>query len=271
VIVVTMLNQKGGVGKTSTCHHLSGTLAATGKRVLLLDNDPQSSLSQGFWGPIAAREIDPSETIAALYRGEQPFPEKVIKPSGVGGVDVVPGSRFATDFNVPRPHEAPEGVQACLRDVLADVAGSYDVALIDCPPNLHLCSWASLVASDFLIVPLAPEDYAAMGIVDVQDSVAMVQAGPNREVRLLGYLLTRVAPRKTVHQLYEEKLRTLYGDDVFAATVPESIVYAEAITRRLPIAQYKPKGAPAKAIRALVDELWARARDASPARHVEAA
>src|SRR5918998_1583231 len=100
VPVVTLLNQKGGVGKTSCTHHLAGTLAQSGRRVLLLDNDPQSSLTQGYWGPVATRDLDPGETIAALYRGDRPFPEQVIKASGIEGIDLVPGSRYATDFNV---------------------------------------------------------------------------------------------------------------------------------------------------------------------------
>ncbi len=264
--VVTMLNQKGGVGKTSCTHHLAGTLAAMGRRVLLLDNDPQSSLTQGYWGPLAARELDPSTTIAALYRGGRPFPEQVIHPTGIAGIDLVPGSRHATDFNVPRPQEADPGAQLCLRDFLDEARAGYDLVLIDCPPNLHLCSWAALVASDQLIVPLQPEDYGAQGIADVQESVALVQAGPNPALGLLGFLLTMVATRKTIHQLYEERLRALYGAAVFAARVPEAVDYVEAIARRLPIAQYKPKGAPAKAIRAVADELLARlAAAADPA------
>src|SRR4051812_12070866 len=102
-----MLNQKGGVGKTSTCHHLAGTLALMGRRVLLVDNDPQASLTQGFWGPLATRQLEPERTIAAIYRGDLPFPEHVIRPTGIEGIDLVPGSRHATEFNVPMPHRLP--------------------------------------------------------------------------------------------------------------------------------------------------------------------
>jgi chromosome partitioning protein len=271
VPVLTMLNQKGGVGKTSCTHHLAGTLAQMGRRVLLLDNDPQSSLSQGFWGPVAVRQVDPSETIATLYAGHRPFPEQVIKPTGIRGVDLIPGSRHATDFNVPRPYEADYETQLCLRSFLADVGTAYDLVMIDCPPNLHLCSWAALVASDYLIVPLQPEDYGAQGIADVQESVALVSGGPNPGLKLLGYLLTMVAPRKTIHQLYEERLRALYGADVFTARVPEAVDFVEAIARRLPIAGYKPKGAPAKAIKALAEELEARIRAVETTAQTEAA
>jgi chromosome partitioning protein len=253
-----MLNQKGGVGKTSTCHHLAGTLALMGRRVLLVDNDPQASLTQGFWGPVATAALDPATTVAALYAGDEPFPEQVIRPTGILGVDLLPGSRVATDFNVPRPHEADAAAQACLRSFLAEVAGGYDLVMIDCPPNLHLCSWAALVASDALIVPLQPEDYGAQGIIDVQESIALVAGGPNPALRLLGYLITMHVGRKSIHKLYEEQLRSEYGALVFDAKVPHAAEFPEAIAHRKPVALYKPRGAAAKAVRELAEEVLER-------------
>jgi chromosome partitioning protein len=258
VAVITLLNQKGGVGKTSTCHHLAGTLAQLGRRVLLLDNDPQSSLTQGLWGPDAARRLDPAETLAAVYRGDDPFPDQVIRPSGIDGIEIVPGSRAVNDWNLPRPFEVAFEAQECIRSFLADVRDRYDFILIDCPPNLCLCSWAALVASGHLVVPLQAEDYGAQGIMDVQESVEMVRSGPNPGLSLLGYLITMFNPRKTVHKAYESSLRALYGDAVFATTVPHAADYPEAIAARKPVALYKPKGASAKAMKALADELESR-------------
>lgn len=259
--VVTMLNQKGGVGKTSCTHHLAGTLAQLGRRVLLIDNDPQSSLTQGLWGPIVARQIDADSTIAGIYAGNRPFPEQVIHPSGIPRIDIIPGSRRSTSHNVPDPHRADPEIQRCLRAFLDEVRDRYDMILIDCPPNLHLCSWAALVASDHLIVPLQPEDYGAQGIIDVQESFALVRTGPNPDLNLLGYLITMINPRKTIHRLYEETLRARYGAKVFATMIPEAVDFVEAIAQRKPVAQFKPKGAAAKSIKALADELEARLAD----------
>jgi chromosome partitioning protein len=258
VPVLTMLNQKGGVGKTSCTHHLAGTLAQMGRRVLLIDNDPQSSLTQGFWGPVVARQIDPGATIAAIYAGEMPYPEQIIHPTGISGIELIPGSRRSTSHNVPDPHLADLEIQTSLRSFLEDVRDHYDLVIIDCPPNLHLCSWAALVASDHLVVPLQPEDYGAQGIVDVQESVSRVLAGPNPALNLLGYLITMINTRKTIHKLYEEMLRARYGTAVFSTMIPEAVDFVEAIAQRKPVAQFKPKGAAAKSIRALADELWCR-------------
>jgi chromosome partitioning protein len=260
--VITLLNQKGGVGKTSTAHHLAGTLAVGGRRVLLLDNDPQASLTQGFWGPVATAQLDPRTTIAGLYAGLDPFPEQIIRPSGIQGIELVPGAKQATDYNVPRPYDTPPAAQTCIRAFLAEVRDRYDIILIDCPPNLHLCSWAALVASDHLIVPLQPEDYGAQGLGPVQESVELVAHGPNPSLNLLGFLLTMYNARLAIHKLYETLLREQYGPSVFETRVPYAADFKEAIAQRKPIAQYKSKGASAKAIKELADELLTRLADA---------
>jgi chromosome partitioning protein len=259
--VIAMLNQKGGVGKTSTCHHLAGTLAASGKRCLLVDNDPQSSLSQGFWGPLATAELPASATIAALYAGDDPFPDQVIRPTGIIGIDILPGSQRATRYNVPEPHFADAAAQTCLRRFLAEVRGQYDLILIDNAPNLHLCGWAALVASDYLIVPLQAEDYGAQGLGPVQDAIDLVRTGPNPELRLLGMLLTMVDQRLAIHKVYETTLRERFGPLVFRTRVPYSTDYKEAIAQRRPIAQYKSRGPAYQAITDLAGELAARLAD----------
>jgi chromosome partitioning protein len=252
------LNQKGGVGKTSSCHHLAGTLARAGRRVLLIDNDPQASLSQGFWGPEATRSIGRAESVAALYDDALlPIPAALIRPTGIEGVAIVPGSKALTTFNM-RPVERWAEAETGMRDFLDEARDTFDLCLIDCPPNLHLCSWAALVASDFLIVPLSPEDYGAQGIIDVQESVALVQAGPNPALRLLGYLVTMHDKRLGIHIAYETMLRALYGPAVFTTPFPLAKDFKEAVASRLPISHYKPKSAAAKAAVSVASELQER-------------
>jgi len=255
--VITSLNQKGGVGKTSICYHLAGTLAQSGRRVLVVDNDPQASLTQGFLGPPMTRHLDPAETIAAVYQQEA-IPDQVLRATEIPNVDLVAGSRLAASFNIPDPHLADWPLQMALRDFLADIRSRYDTVMIDCPPNLHLASWASLVASDALIVPLQPEDFGAQGMADVQDSIDRVLAGPNPDLKLLGFLITMANNRLAVHKGFEQLLRSLHGAAVFTTTIPISADFKESIVQRKPVAFYKPRGAAAKAMKALAEEVAAR-------------
>jgi chromosome partitioning protein len=265
--VISLLNQKGGVGKTSTCHHLAGAFSRLGLRTLLVDNDPQASLTQGLFGPDMTRAMPPSETIADLYRGDAGFPEALIMPTHVPGVHLLPGSKATADWNYPRPKEAAINRQLCLREFLEEVrpSGRFDVALIDCPPNLALCSWAALLASDGLVVPLMPEDYASQGIADVLESLEAAQAVELKPTpELVGLLLTRVEPRKTIHKFLEERIRNTYEARVFEQRVPAGAAFAEAISHRMPVEQYRPKSAAAVATRLVALEFLKRAGIARP-------
>ena len=161
--VISLLNQKGGVGKTSSCHHLAGALSAMGKTVLLVDNDPQASLTQGFFGPEAMRATGAGASVAALYDPDYAaVPEAVVRPTGVAGVAIVPGSVGLTRYNQLPPDRWADSEHG-VREFLDEVKEGYDLVLIDNPPNLHLCGWAALTASDGIVVPLQAEDYGARG------------------------------------------------------------------------------------------------------------
>ncbi|MGE3820594.1 MAG: ParA family protein [Isosphaeraceae bacterium] len=256
--VVTFLNQKGGVGKTSSVHHLGGTFAKAGRRILLVDADPQSSLTQGLLGPEALDALDPSETIAAVLAGDDPFLDQVVRDSGAEGLDLLPGSPAANDSNVPRPWEQPLEVQMRLRATLSELASRYDLVLVDCPPTLSGCSWAALLAADGLVVPLQAEDYGAQGVRAIQDWLHAVRSGPNPTLRLLGYLITMFNPRLAIHKAYDNRLRSAYGNEVFATAVPYAADFKESIAARQTIARYKPRGASAKVLQALATELVQR-------------
>ena len=256
--VVSMINLKGGVGKTSACLHLAGALALLGRRVLCVDNDPQASLTSGFLGPDHARQLDPAGTIAAVYDGSDPLPSAVIRPTNFDRIDLLPGSRHAVGANVPLPHKAPHADQVRLRDFIDQVRDAYDLTLIDCPPNLQMCSWAAMVASDAFVVPVQPEDFGAQGTQDVLESAAGVRTLLNPGLALAGFVVSMYQARRTVHKLYVDTLRAGHGPDVFEVMIPEAVEFVEAVTVSKPVGFFKPKGAPAKAIRAVAEELLAR-------------
>ncbi len=256
--IVSLLNQKGGVGKTSTCHHLAGSFSGLGKRVLLVDNDPQASLTQGFFGPEAMRATGFGQSVAALYDPQfSAVPEAVIRPTGVPGIDIVPGSVRLTAFNQLPPDRWADS-ETGMRDFLAEVKDAYDLILIDNPPNLHLCGWAALTASDGLVVPLQAEDYGAQGIVAVMEAVDAVRGRTNPGLATLGFLLTMFDKRLGIHAAYERHLREIYGAGVFTAAFPMAKDYKEAVAARQPVSLYKPRSAASKAILAVAEELLAR-------------
>lgn len=256
--VIAMLNQKGGVGKTTLTAGLGGAWAREGRRILLVDNDPQSSLTQGLIGPEATSALDPAVTVAALYNGSAATAEQAVRPTGFAGLDLLAGSEHAARYNDGAPHEQPWERQTCLVDAIAELGPRYDHVLIDCPPNLNVCSWAALAAADAVLVPVQPEDYGAQGLPAVRRSVEMVRRVVNPRLRLLGLVISMLQPRRSIHQLYVETLRDRYGDEMFTAMIPEAAEVAEATMLRKPVTWHKPRGAAAKALAALAAEIDAR-------------
>lgn len=256
--VVSATNLKGGVGKSSCCMHLGGMIAQLGRRVLLIDNDPQASLAAAFLGPDASRQVDPARTLAAVYAGDEPFAEALVLPTGFPNLDLVPGSRFAAEYNVPSPHKQPFEDQVRLRDFVSQVRDAYDLIVIDNPPTLSLATWAALAASDAWFCPLQPENFGSIGGTDVAESVALVRATINPALVRLGFVISMYCARRALHKAFADELRAAHGAAVFTTEVPHAAEFAEAVTAGKPIGHYKPKGAGARAIRALAEELLDR-------------
>ena len=253
--IITLLNQKGGVGKSTTTFHLGGALARMGRKVLVVDNDPQSSLTQGILGTDAAIEIAAEQSLAAVYAGEPVGPADLIRATPFAGLHLLPNSEHATRFNLAEPHRLGWEEQTALVEFLRDAAPGYDVVLVDCPPNLYLATWAALAASDALIIPVQPEDYGIQGLASVERSINLVRAAINPNLAMLGVLVTMFGARKSVHQAYDAILRETYGDRVFATNIPDAIDFPEATMHHAPLAWHKPRSAAAKAVASLAAEV----------------
>jgi chromosome partitioning protein len=256
--VIAAVNLKGGVGKTSCCMHIGGMIAQFGRRVLLIDNDPQGSLTAGFMGPTPGRQLAPSVTLAAVYDGADPYPEAVIRPTGFERLDLLPGSRHAAEANVSAPNKRPFEEQARLREFVDQVRDRYDLVLIDNPPNLFMATWGALAASDAWLCPLQAENFGAIGSVDVAESAAMVKAALNPSLERLGFLISMINPRRALHRAFAEELRAAHGGAVFDAMIPHAADFSDAVTACTPVGHFKPKGAAARAVRAVAEELMTR-------------
>jgi chromosome partitioning protein len=250
---------KGGTGKTSTLYHLSGFLAARGQRVLLLDSDPQGSLTQAFLPSREAETLLDSQALTGLFDERLRIDlARLIRPTSIANVWLVPANMNLGGYNHAHPREHGS-MQDVLRLFLREQQSAFDCVLIDTPPNLQLLTWAAMVAADFVITPCIPEDFSAQGLIHVKRYIDDVRTFRNGRLEWLGLLLTMVQPRLSVHMAYEEMIRQAYGERVLLATIPQAAVFKEAIASRLPVSLYKPKGAPAKAVEQLAEEIYQRA------------
>lgn len=252
---IALVNQKGGCGKSSTCFHLAGRLGQLGKSVLLVDADPQGSLGQAFFGPAATESLHEQETLAAVFSHGRMNACSLPVPTDAERVSLVRSNLRLARFNVPEPETLGLG-QYAMADYLARLRG-YDFILIDCPPNLYATTWNALVAADFVLIPVPPEDFGAQGLSVVKQAIEGVRK-LNPRLTLLGHLITRHDRRQMVHRAYEQKLRQLLGKDVLDTVVPEATAFKVALTARTPVGLHAPKSNAAQAISRLADELLAR-------------
>lgn len=263
---IAFTNRKGGVGKSSCVLHLGIRFAQMGLRTLLIDVDPQASLSQGLLGRDAL-EIDPGETLAGLYDCVGiPF-ANLIRAGVRENLSLVVGHERMDHFNLPDPWSTGS-VQFALRDALADVAAGFDVCLMDNPPTVNLCGWSGLVAAHGVVVPAQLEDFSIQGVSAVLATVDQVRDVANPDLRLLGVLPTMVNKRFAIHASYAANAAEAYGPDLFADAIPAATDYKVAVTLRQGITEYKPRGDASKAVVRVGDEVLARfdARCVKPAK-----
>ncbi len=251
--VICFINQKGGCGKSSSCFHLAGYFSQIGMDVLLIDADPQGSLSQGFLGSETVESLCAKTTLAALFSESfVPSPQLLIMRSPIPGVSIICANHTLGVYNVPAPELAGMD-QFALAELLGEL-DSFDIVLIDCPPNLYLCSWNAMLAADFVVVPVPPEDFGTQGLRAVHQAVDNARL-LNPKLSLLGHVVTRRDNRLLVHRTYEKKLRTLYGGQMFDSVVPEASAFKVALACRLPVTIHAPASKAAKLTRTLGCEM----------------
>jgi chromosome partitioning protein len=253
--VISMCNQKGGVGKTTTTINLGAALAEYGRRVLLVDFDPQGSLSVGLG--LNPHEMD--LTIYNLLMQRDIAIEDVVVPSGVPGMDLLPSNIDLSAAEVQLVHEVAR--EQTLSRVLAPVIEKYDVILIDCQPSLGLLTVNALTASDGVIVPLECEYFALRGVALLKTTIDKVRERLNPKLEIDGVLGTMFDGRTLHGREVMERLVEAWGDQVFHTVIRRTVKFSDSTVAGEPITTYASTSPGADAYRQLAKEVLARCLD----------
>ncbi len=254
VQVIAVINQKGGVGKTTACANLGAALAAAGHRVLLVDLDPQAHLSISF-----DRVPAPGEpSVYTLLTGEHRLAE-ILRPTELEGLWIVPTNLDLTGAETELANEI--GRETLLRDALrapGEGAPEPEVVLFDCPPSLGLLSLNALVASQHVLVPVQAEFFALQGMAQLLDVVQRVRQRLNPRLDLLGILVGMFTKQRNLSREVLQELHDHFGDLLFPTLVRVNVRLAEAPSHGQTIFQYAPESGGAHDFRAVAEELRRR-------------
>ena len=251
--VIAIVNQKGGVGKSTTAVSLGAALAEDGRSVLVVDLDPQGNASTGLGIRHVAREVSTYEVVLAQARIEDG-----IVPTAVDGLDAVPstidlaGAEIELVSQFSRETRLARALEPVRR-------GRYDFILMDCPPSLGLLTVNALTAADEVLVPIQCEYYALEGLGQLLRNVRLVQQNVNSDLRLTGIVMTMYDSRTRLAEQVVDEVRKYFGSRVYDTVIPRTVRLSEAPGYGKPITEYDPGSRGAKAYRALAREVLARA------------
>lgn len=253
--VLSIANQKGGVGKTTTAINLAAALAASELRVLLVDSDPQGNSTTG----VGVEKTVDRKTLYNVLLQEAKIAD-ALTSTAYDGLSLLPSDQnlVATNLDLVDASER----EYRLRNALADIKKQFDYIIIDCPPALDLLTLNALAASDSVLVPIQCEFFALEGISQLMETIDRIKEAFNQELKIEGVLLTMYDDRTNLTRQVESDLREFFAEEVFKSVIPRSVRLAEAPSFGKPILAYDPRSRGAEAYIQLAKEILAHAKRA---------
>jgi chromosome partitioning protein len=255
--ILGVVNQKGGVGKTTTAINLAACLAIEGLKILLVDCDPQANASSG----LGFLRDDDRRSVYNVLMGEAPA-EQVILPTEIELLWLLPGSKNLTGANIELAAADDRALR--LRQALEPIQDNYDLVVLDCPPALDLLTLNVLAAANTLIVPMQAEYFALEGISELISNLERVRSAFNPSVMIEGVLLTMYDDRTNLAQQVSDTLREYFHDLLYRTVIPRNVRLAEAPSHGKPVALYDPRSKGTEAYFELTGEFLARNGIESP-------
>lgn len=252
--VISIVNQKGGVGKTTTAVNLATAMAAVGKRVLIVDADPQGNASTGFG---IARNERGEGCYGLMFDGLSV--EDVVVPTPIPNLSIITSSADLAGAEIQLVNT--ERREFRMRDALERSSKNYDFILIDCPPSLNLITLNALVAADGLLVPLQVEFYALEGMSSLLQTVEAIRARFNPALEIQGVVLTMFDRRNSLSEAVASDVRAFFGDRVYETVIPRNVRVSEAPSHGKPVLLYDLKCLGSRAYMHLASEVLKREED----------
>ncbi len=249
--IISFANQKGGVGKTTTCVNLSAYLAVMGQKVLILDLDPQGNATSG----VGIEKKKSLKTVYDLIDGDCPV-EEVILPTRIVGLDIIPSTVDLAAAEISLV--SIQNREKILKNILEQVKDSYDFIMIDCQPSLGLLTVNALTASDSVIIPMQCEFYALDGITQLMNTIRLVKFHLNPSLDVEGVVRTMKDNRSNLINQVSQEIIKFFKSKVFETYIPRNIRLAEAPSHGLPIVLYDPSSKGAEAYLSLAEEFLNR-------------